>query len=763
VVRVYPQLAVALGLFTALGCDASLGEDNKNEPDGSGASGSTLSEEQDPFRIGCDIQAVMAKPENNCTEGGCHGAHPAAGLDLLSPGVEERLVGVAATGEDCGGSPLVDPADPGNSLFLQKIDSERFSLGLACGGIMPIGSEGVSGEDLECFEKWVVAMGEATAPGAAVSYKDEWEDVSVESYLSKVKTLTNGGVVTAAELEQVKADPTALHALIEQWVETPGFEAKVYNFMQVALQQRLSNFSRLQQLTDQADTLSINGGFRNLLHENAMESFARTAQRIVVEGRPFTEIVTTRRWEMTTALVILLAYTELSDDEKDDLEHYIYKSPAPDGAPSTPPTLAESIETGFWYNANRADGCEPTRRSGDGLYDYIFGRFSCAKGDENPIAIDYDFADWRTVELVPAANDAERERFWDFLTLRETNELHVRIPRVGFFTTPAFFGNWVTNEDNQFRVTASQTMIASLGREFTPGDLTTPLTDSGLDTEHSEPGTACYSCHTLLDPMRNYFTQWFDVTYQRSNTPSDIEAGFAFRGDASVGGDLYAFADKIAQHPQFASAWTQKLCYYANSQACDEKDPEFIRIATAFEASGFDLKALYADLFSSPLVTGAEYSESYDSRRWLISITRQNHLCRLLDEHLEENDVCSEGSTFIGLIPDDDFARGKAVPVQTSLSSSFHFAAVDALCERLAARLVSGGNTFDANDQEGALAKMLDGLLGLPEGHSRRAEWATELSEHFQAARDAGANNTTAMRSTFTLACTSPEVMAMGL
>ncbi len=761
-----PLTMALLGVLT-LGCNSRLdgkGAKGGGDDSGSGGGGPTLTEEQDPFGIGCDIQTIMAKPENGCTNAGCHGARPEAGLDLLSAGVEQRLVGVPSTGEACGGDPLVNPEDPGNSLLLRKIDPARFSLGgETCGGIMPLNSMGVGGEDLQCFEKWVLAMGEATEPDAVVSFAADWEDVSVESYLAKVKALTNGDIVSTAELEGVKADPAALRALVEQWVETPGYEAKVYDFLQVALQQRLGNYVRLQQLTEQADTLSILGNYRNELHVNAMASFTRTAQKIVLEERPFTEILTTRNWEMTTALLILLAYTELDDDEKKSMAHYVYKDDVPEGAPATP-TLAQSIDTGFWYNPNRGDNCTANRLRGDNLFDYIFGRFSCAKGDENPTATDDDFSDWRTVELVPAKNDAERERFWDFITLRAANQLHVTLPRTGFFTTPAFLGNWQTNEDNQFRVTASQTMITALGKEFTAGDLTAPLTLSGLDAVHSEPGTSCYSCHTLLDPMRNYFTQSFDFTYQRSTTPSNLEAGFAFRGTAMMGGDGYDFAQRIAEHPNFASAWVQKLCYYANSQACDENDPEFIRIVTAFESTGFNLKSLYVDLFSSALVTGASYTETYDSRRWLISITRQNHLCRLLDEHLGYENVCAEGSSFIGLIPDDEFARGQAAPVQTAVTSSFHFAAADALCDRLSIRLVGGSSLpFNSQEVDASLALMVDGLLGLPEGHSRRQRWIEALARHHQGARDAGANANVAMRSTFTLACTSPEIMAMGL
>ncbi|MCH2110629.1 MAG: hypothetical protein MK135_15010, partial [Polyangiaceae bacterium] len=73
------------------------------------------------------------------------------------------------------------------------------------------------------------------------------------------------------------------------------------------------------------------------------------------------------------------------------------------------------------------------------------------------------------------------------------------------------------------------------------------------------------------------------------------------------------------------------------------------------------------------------------------------------------------------------------------------------------------GRPFPTDDIEASLQLMVEGLLGLPEGHSRRAEWTSTLSHHYDAARDVGANKGQALRSAFTLACTSPEVMALGL
>jgi hypothetical protein len=78
----------------------------------------------------------------------CHeGAEPAAGLDLIAPNVESRLVDVE--GRDCPGL-LVDPVLPEASLLYQKL------LPLPdCGSPMPIGKPTLTGFELECVREWI--------------------------------------------------------------------------------------------------------------------------------------------------------------------------------------------------------------------------------------------------------------------------------------------------------------------------------------------------------------------------------------------------------------------------------------------------------------------------------------------------------------------------------------------------------------------------------------------------------------------------------
>lgn len=85
-----------------------------------------------------------------CAGSICHeGANAAAGLDLVAPDVESRLVDVQ--GRDCKGL-LVDPVLPETSLLYDKL------LPLPnCGSPMPIGKPALSGFELECVREWIAS------------------------------------------------------------------------------------------------------------------------------------------------------------------------------------------------------------------------------------------------------------------------------------------------------------------------------------------------------------------------------------------------------------------------------------------------------------------------------------------------------------------------------------------------------------------------------------------------------------------------------
>lgn len=83
-----------------------------------------------------------------CAGSICHeGPNAAAGLDLVLPNVESRLIDVP--GRDCQGL-LVDPVLPEASLLYQKLSPLP-----DCGSPMPIGKPALDGFELECVREWI--------------------------------------------------------------------------------------------------------------------------------------------------------------------------------------------------------------------------------------------------------------------------------------------------------------------------------------------------------------------------------------------------------------------------------------------------------------------------------------------------------------------------------------------------------------------------------------------------------------------------------
>src|SRR5262245_47844514 len=122
-----------------------------------------------------------------------------------------------------------------------------------------------------------------------------------ESYARKVKLLLTGEPVLEAELVAIRTNPYALPGLVDQWTQTEGFHTKMLDFFTVTFhQEQIDKANIVSQI--RGDDAVGNFELRDELYDNLTESFARTAWSIVEEGRPFTEVATTRRWMMTTAM-----------------------------------------------------------------------------------------------------------------------------------------------------------------------------------------------------------------------------------------------------------------------------------------------------------------------------------------------------------------------------------------------------------------------------------------------------------------------------
>lgn len=91
----------------------------------------------------------------------CHGAAEAAGgLDLESPGLARRLVGVRGS-MSCRGVALVDPSRPEASLMVAKL---RATPG--CGARMPLAGTPLTAAQIECVRAWADGLARAASVDA---------------------------------------------------------------------------------------------------------------------------------------------------------------------------------------------------------------------------------------------------------------------------------------------------------------------------------------------------------------------------------------------------------------------------------------------------------------------------------------------------------------------------------------------------------------------------------------------------------------------
>ena len=485
----------------------------------------------------------------------------------------------------------------------------------------------------------------AGAGGAAANIP--FEATAPSAYVAKVKNILTGLAPTDTELASVVADPNALAGLIDQWTSTDEFRIKQLAFFRVAFQQG--------NLTETSFDLMAHDGYgmgsRLPTYDNAMESFPRTAWAIVDRGDPFTDTITTERWMVTPALASVLTWLDSRRIDDKNQEHSIDGEQGQrydlvhDGYPNgiDPIDSVKMSPTMHFYTPCAIATQDGGDQSFLDLNRYFWGQIlgspqGCDQILQQPLFKTADFSTWREVRLRQAAPGEMHSRFYDLDAMRNADELVLTTPHVGFFTTPAFFGNWPTNSSNQGRVTANQTLIVALGGAFNPADVTIPLVTTTLSPDHAAPNTLCYACHRALDPMRVFFRRSLSIYYGNQTDPAwtNLEPGFSWGGVSATGATLQDFAKILATHPAFAAAWTQKLCFYANSVGCDATDPEFLRVSQRlfFLPATSIYKTLVRELFSSPLVTGRSKTQTFAQQPMPASIARRTHYCSLFEARL---------------------------------------------------------------------------------------------------------------------------------
>ena len=648
--------------------------------------------------------------------------------------------------------------------------------------------------------------GTPDTPGVPIT---PWEPVSAAVYLAKVKDLLTGLPPTPAELAAVSADPSALKGLVDGWMSTPQAQAKLLVFFQQAFQQTQIGKAELVDQIGNGDNIDGNGNAQAQLVANIKESVARTALAWAAAGKPLNELNRTRKLQLTTALMSYLAFVDSRGvtDRGSVNDRYYLSLPATDRAnigftvqlgQATGAIDPTDLKTQVWGVQPAAAGATtfptctttpnattravtPKGQFSVVLFNLLLGHVpddpalasggTCKAFNTAPQFLASDFTDWREVTMrAPGAGETP-SAFWDLPKLRAASEVRVVLPRTGFFTTPAFFANWQTNSSNQDRVSMNQTLIVALGKSFDGNGSTVPLSENGLDEQHAAD-PACYACHQTLDPMRQFFRQSFTLPYGQQTDAGVIAQNgeFAFDGVTATGTGrgVADLADQLATHPRFAAAWTQKLCTWADSAPCSEDDPEFVRIAGVFAASGHDFRVLAREMLSSPLVTGTASTKTFTDRGFVVSIARYDHFCAAMTNRLGLASACRVNGTATTLssnLPADAYSRGAEAPVLTADSSLFFRTITENLCRTLADQVVDAGATprFSSKTPAAAVDDMVRTVMALVDGDARQGGAVTILNEHYAAALKTGVSATNALKSTFVLACTSPTTVAVGL
>ncbi len=631
-------------------------------------------------------------------------------------------------------------------------------------------------------------------------------------YVAKVKNVLVGLPPTSAEVDAVAADPAALGSLVDGWMQLPQYAPKMMRFFELAFQQ--TQIAPLDFVHQVQSPLGFNAVMTALLLQNTEESFARTMLALTAQGRPLTEAMTTRRYMMTTALKELYAFldTQQVDDGGNIVDRFrkAYKdTPIVVEAAEGPIPIAESVDPTspnfmHWYDpdvgtqALGTPGCRqdpvsvaPFARA---LHYLLLGSIdgrTLATGELCPLVFgtahagqfaSTDFGDWTMVTIRPPAPGESPTTFFDLPALRTATELVLSTPRLGYFSTPAFFANWSTNDSNQMRVTLHQALIVATGSAIDGTDRTTAQSTPGLNAAHAG-AAACFVCHKILDPTRSIFSATWSWNYgpQIDPTWASQPGLFVFRDVVRPMQTLADFGAILAAHPLVVPGWVQKFCTYANSAPCDETDPEFSRIVAEFSASGLSWTTLVKGVLTSRLTTHAVRG-STQANDEVVAVARRDHLCAALDARLGFEDVCgldalsarASATTIpeiVSGLPSDAYGRGAVSPILPDDPSLFFVTGIESICESIASQVVDAQGTpgarvrhWSSGDPEAAIADFVADVMALPSTDPRASAATALLRKHFAtASAQPGASATQALRSTFMVACQAPTAVSVGL
>jgi hypothetical protein len=641
-----------------------------------------------------------------------------------------------------------------------------------------------------------------------------------QAALYKAKTFLVGDAPSAAEYAAYAADQAALPGLIDTWMSQPEFKPRMqemfsFMFQQSAGSDEIGLLFR-EQNTDIFEQRQGRGGVD--LAGPMRRSWALTAWDIIDQGRSFTEVATTRTFYMNVPLMMAMAYIDATP--RDDTNTYVPgHSWLEDAFPTLTVSYTQQVNVSFNESVNpnsrnygvftisAPDGSAAGTSACEGLtstftgrsaveevYKYMMGapfRTTCWSWNGTKVNVFTEPGDLtlRPVTLRVAEAGEARTVFWDLDALRTSSELVLGTEYVGFFGTPGFLAQWTTNDANEHRVTANQTLIVALGRTFDPGNNNVAIDDLAADDLHAAPGTECYGCHVTLDPLRDFFRQsytyWGTARVDGMGQNEEIPevAQFTIDGSAPVEGHgVGDLGSAIASSERFAAAWTEKMCGLVNAGLCEPSDPELSRIADVFSSSGYNFKTLLRELLSSSVVTYQEKTRTWEVHGAAVGAALQDDLCRRLERRTGIQDACAlrgelavlpgdrdRIAGYAGVVSQLGYARGVVAPDMPVAPTLFSTAGGERICEALAERFfgTKGGGMsaplFEPSARDGAIEFFLSEVMGVWNDDPRAADLRDVLNAHWDAVIAAGESDDAAIQSTFAIACAAPQTTSVGL
>jgi hypothetical protein len=159
---------VAVAALSPIGCPGTLDDPER------------FSEaESAPCPSGYDVEKDLF--QSTCAASNCHdSSQPAGDLDLGSPNVASRLLGVAASDPKCASRLLVDEDNPTQSFILEKLVKSNPQ----CGVQMPNGSKPLAPAQVQCVRDWITARlggGDASVDATPEASSDAAADASSDA------------------------------------------------------------------------------------------------------------------------------------------------------------------------------------------------------------------------------------------------------------------------------------------------------------------------------------------------------------------------------------------------------------------------------------------------------------------------------------------------------------------------------------------------------------------------------------------------------